>query len=636
MKFSRISAAGVLCSLVIAAAASGQEGAKYVSAAKAATALVVLPGESGFATAFCVDSAGYFITNYHVVKDLEAGAHLTLVLNAGQDDEKSVSATSIRTDQEDDLAIVKAEGTASFAALPLSANDELVETQGVTVLGYPFGTALALEKSARPSVSVNLAHVSSLRKTKGKLQLIQLDSQLNPGNSGGPVIDDKGTVVGVVSSGVRAAGINFAVPASKMAALLDRPELSFTPPVILDDKIHEPVALSIRAVPFGKPRPDLAIEVALSTPDGGERTFLAQSGSEKGLFTARVVPVPPRPANALPAVLTFSGGSIRCWVDDQTIRLDNQTFKLSSLDQLEFRATGTSVKSHDGSTVKGTTLSMTPLTARFGAYTLQVDATKAMSLIIGAIEKGTPSVSYRIVAKSKGAVIGELKGMLLGEGEVVASAEAPAAPSETPVHDSSPDPVPVGGGGPWVSLMNKIQPARDTDAGNWTLSGGEMRNVEQHEMESTRLTIPVMPTGSYVYQFTFIRSENGKDLCALFPVAGHGAMIWIGAFDGQQSSLDGPGTKGRGDVIRIMANKAYHVEITVLNRGVNSQIKMKLNGVDFLDWQGDPTRLQVNSGRATRDGRTFGLAVCHHTVVRFTDIRVRALSGSITPYVPEQ
>jgi hypothetical protein len=634
MKLTRLVASVcVLLSPAFVRLALGQDAMKNVHAAIAATALVVLPDEKGFASAFCIDSSGYFITNYHVVKDLAAGQHLTLVINAGEQNEKSVSASAVRVDQEDDLAVVKADGMLAFSSLQLGSVDELFETQPLTALGYPFGVALSLEKATRPSVSVNVAHVSSMRKSKGKLEFIQLDSQLNPGNSGGPVINDKGVVVGVVSSGVPGAGINFAVPVSKLMALLDRPELSFTPPVIAEEKIHDAVSLSIRAVPFGKPRPDMTLEIVLSTATGGERTYPAQSGTEKDVYTAHVIPVPARPANSLPAILTFTDGSIRCSVDDLTLRLDGKTYRLAQLTRVDFRSAGATITARDGSVISGAALSMPLLAARFGTFAIGLDATKATSLAISEPDKQTPNVSYRIVARSKGAVIGESKGMLVGTSDsAVASTDQPATAGETPQADAN-NTVAVGPGGPWINLGPRINVTRDTDVGEWTILGGALRNVEQRRVESSRLTIPVKPTGSYVFEFSFVRSENGKDLCALFPVGGRGAMIWIGSFDGQQSLLDGPGTKARGDLVRIMDGKPNKVEITVLNHGATSDIKMKLNGVDFLDWTGEPSQLQVNAGRATRDGRTLGFAICHHTVVQFTNIRVRALTGTIAPYV---
>ena len=84
------------------------------------------------------------------------------------------------------------------------------ETMTVYALGFPFGEALSTTKG-NPSLTVGKATVSSLRENeRGEVVVIQLDGNLNPGNSGGPVVDAKGRLVGVATAGVRGAGIGLA------------------------------------------------------------------------------------------------------------------------------------------------------------------------------------------------------------------------------------------------------------------------------------------------------------------------------------------------------------------------------------------------------------------------------------------
>lgn len=71
----------------------------------------------------------------------------------------------------------------------------LVETEGVFVFGFPFGNDMGKENT------VNRSTVSNLRKSPaGSLQRVQLDGGLNPGNSGGPVVDGKGSVTSMARS----------------------------------------------------------------------------------------------------------------------------------------------------------------------------------------------------------------------------------------------------------------------------------------------------------------------------------------------------------------------------------------------------------------------------------------------------
>lgn len=101
----------------------------------------------------------------------------------------------------------------------------------------------------KPDYAGKVAALTALRKRAGKLDRIQLDAQLNPGNSGGPVIDDTGDVVGIVQAGVLASGVNFAIPSSLVRSFLSKPELTDINPA--RSRPNRP----IRCITPSKPRP---------------------------------------------------------------------------------------------------------------------------------------------------------------------------------------------------------------------------------------------------------------------------------------------------------------------------------------------------------------------------------------------
>src|SRR5687767_14562926 len=80
---------------------------EIVNDGKNATALVVLSGGRGFASCFCIDPSGYFLTNRHVVAT-GTDQPVKLVLHAGEAGEKTLDATVVRTDDALDLALLKA------------------------------------------------------------------------------------------------------------------------------------------------------------------------------------------------------------------------------------------------------------------------------------------------------------------------------------------------------------------------------------------------------------------------------------------------------------------------------------------------------------------------------------------------
>lgn len=165
---------------------------------------------------------GYVITNEHVVRDAGTleGA-LTVVLNAGRDDERGVPGRVVARDRETDLAVVRIEAGDLPDPTLLALDAQLHETQPVFVVGYPFGQALSLG-SGSPAATVSRASVSSLRRADdGRLVLIQIDGDINPGNSGGPVVDSNGAVLGVAVAHVAHTRIGMAIPAAQVQALLD-------------------------------------------------------------------------------------------------------------------------------------------------------------------------------------------------------------------------------------------------------------------------------------------------------------------------------------------------------------------------------------------------------------------------------
>lgn len=188
-----------------------------VAKGKRATALVEQIATKATGSAFCIDAQGLFLTNQHVAGS--AGGMVRLILHSGEIDQQVYTARVVRADRAADLALLKVEG-ATFTMLPLSRSDTLNETMPITAFGYPFGKALAEQEGEYPSITVSLGHVSSLRKRNGVLQHIQLDAALNLGNSGGPVVNNQGQVVGVVQAGIPGSGIDLAIPVSQVSAFL--------------------------------------------------------------------------------------------------------------------------------------------------------------------------------------------------------------------------------------------------------------------------------------------------------------------------------------------------------------------------------------------------------------------------------
>jgi S1-C subfamily serine protease len=214
-----------------------------VVAVKQATVLIHVEGArwkgtgSGFVVAAEKDAV-LVATNYHVlaapgfdkrplpsptelVKSLK-DPKITAIFGSGTREEQTAKAVAVAADPEADLAIIRVTGLKSIPkAIDLAGQPKLVETMTIYSFGFPFGQGLAIGKRS-PAATVGKGSISSLRNDDdGALSLVQIDGALNPGNSGGPVVDAKGRLVGIAVARIKdGEGIGFAVPASVLAKIM--------------------------------------------------------------------------------------------------------------------------------------------------------------------------------------------------------------------------------------------------------------------------------------------------------------------------------------------------------------------------------------------------------------------------------
>jgi S1-C subfamily serine protease len=217
-------------------------------------------------TGFLVHRDGYVITNRHVVADhIEMSINgkareinakvldLEVVLDSGTKDERVLPAKVISLDRARDLALLKIDFEVPFW-LDVSEPRRVRVTDRVWVVGFPFGGMLAIGDDTRtvnndinPEVSVNAGMITSLRHdNSGKLRLLQTDAAVNPGNSGGPLLNDDGEVVGVVNAKVmQSEGLGFALSPIILDEFVTSKsvKVSFEPGVILMPP--EPIEVTI-------------------------------------------------------------------------------------------------------------------------------------------------------------------------------------------------------------------------------------------------------------------------------------------------------------------------------------------------------------------------------------------------------
>jgi len=163
----------------------------------------------GAGSGFVIDPKGYILTNYHVVQEAEK----IEVLLGDQHAQAKYAAKFIGADQRNDVALIKIDPKgAQLTALALGDSSTLEVGQKVLAIGNPFGFQSTLTTGV----------VSALGRTVQTGQntfiedAIQTDASINRGNSGGPLLDTRGQVIGIntaiYSPSGTAAGVGFAIP----------------------------------------------------------------------------------------------------------------------------------------------------------------------------------------------------------------------------------------------------------------------------------------------------------------------------------------------------------------------------------------------------------------------------------------
>ena len=162
-----------------------------------------------------IDAKGYILTNYHVVKD---AGEIKVTLSG--DDGHQYKGKVIGKDDRLDLAIVKIKSSRKLPVAVLGDSDKIKVGNWVLAVGSPFG----LEQTVTAGIVSAIRQSVAIEKRTYK-ELIQTDAAINQGNSGGPLVNIEGKVIGI-NTAIYApmggfVGVGFAIPINRAKEILD-------------------------------------------------------------------------------------------------------------------------------------------------------------------------------------------------------------------------------------------------------------------------------------------------------------------------------------------------------------------------------------------------------------------------------
>ena len=160
---------------------------------------------------FLINSKGFILTNYHVIS---GSSRLQVTLF----DQSQYTAQPLDIDRSDDLALIKIDPKKKLSSLNLGDSDHLQVGQKVLAIGDPFG----LEGTLTTGVVSSIGRAIKGEENQRIEGMIQTDAAINGGNSGGPLLDSSGSVIGINTAivGQTNLGIGFALPINRAKALL--------------------------------------------------------------------------------------------------------------------------------------------------------------------------------------------------------------------------------------------------------------------------------------------------------------------------------------------------------------------------------------------------------------------------------
>jgi S1-C subfamily serine protease len=175
------------------------------------------PPQQALGSGFVIDRAGHVVTNYHVIE----GADQIEVSFSNQD---TLRATVVGSDPSTDIAVLRVQSSArGLAPLAFGNSDNVRVGDAVVAIGNPFG----LRRTATAGI-VSAVQDRTITAPNGYPidHVIQTDAQINSGNSGGPLLSDRGQVIGVNTQIAPAqgssgnVGIGFAVPSNTVEQIV--------------------------------------------------------------------------------------------------------------------------------------------------------------------------------------------------------------------------------------------------------------------------------------------------------------------------------------------------------------------------------------------------------------------------------
>lgn len=443
-------------------AAKAQEAAAGKSASAAAsTALLRTVNEGGCAdlgSAFCIDEWGLFLTTAHAASRLDFGSS-ELVISQAQGQQQSYLAQVIKMDRELNLAVLRVSGPAKFTPLRFADGPPPAAGTPVTVLAYPLqGRRRGRDLPISPIQAHPCKVTGKATHSPARSDAIVCDARLSWNDSGGPVLDEAGHVVGLIETAVISnRDPSTFIPLERIRKFLDMPQVSVAPAAIPYAQRHAENKVIVSVASLTKPAPAYQIDLSIQGSDGSRRTLTGAVND--GTCTFSFVPVPP--SSSTPTTLTarFAQGSVTGVFVDRNLVVGGRTVALHDIRRVEHSSqeAESTVTLADGARLRGKVEGLESVSLNLADEPVNLDLSRIHSISVRDEDFSARGIDYLVQVKLDRVVVAQASG-------TIALSDAPGPlPSRQPVTSNAA-----------VATMRQSPPAKSTVASDLNLLQTEL------------------------------------------------------------------------------------------------------------------------------------------------------------------
>ncbi len=354
-------------------------------------------------TAFCVSKAGYFATIGYMATGPTDKMKLTL--SPGTPNQVELPVTVARIDKYQFVAILKVNTTLPLTALELADDNALYETVPFACIGYPLKKELLANPANYPGTSFGV--INSFKKNYfGVCEALGTATFISS-NSGAPIINGKGMVIGMAKTSQYNAQQSSIIPSAIMRSLLYEPVISFKPPVIMSNKVNTATTFDMTVSSILPSTEKTTVELTLSDRIHEKHTYPVVNIKDDNY---QVNAIPFQPTEKLKSLLlniNTDSTKFKCMVKNFDITVNDQKIPLNTVKTINF-GEQQKVILNDNKVITGQVNGLNAVSVMLGDLSTVMDLTRSATIDVNDAEKAPEKIDYEITVKQGNVTVAKL------------------------------------------------------------------------------------------------------------------------------------------------------------------------------------------------------------------------------------